>query len=441
MKAKIISAREIALQIVGRVLDDGAYANIEAHRELLERRGLSDLDRRFILELAYGTVKHWNTLDWILSSLSKRPLEKIEQDIMNILRLGAYQILYLDRVPDSAACNESVALAKRLVHHGAAGFVNGVLRNLGRRYSSISQVSFPAIQNKPVDHISLKYSHPRWLVERWIRTYGLKNTLELCAFNNRPPVHSVRVNTLAVSIDGFKKVLADNDIEFRESQIVKEGLIIKAYGRLERNACLRNLYLTQSEGSMLVAHKVDPRPGDSILDACAAPGAKSTHLAQRMANSGEIIALDIHEHRVALIENNCRRLGITCIYPSVMDAREAAVHLDNHKFDAVLVDAPCSGTGVLNRRPDARWRKEAADISRLSRLQVELLEAVIPLVKPGGKLVYSTCSLEPEENEGVIEEVLKKSKSIRAADGKGYTKLLPFEMQTDGFFIASLTVS
>lgn len=442
------NARHAALEMVGNILDNGAYANIEAYRDLKMTK-LSDVDKRFALEITYGTTKHWNTLDWVLGQFMSRPIDRVDPMVRNVLRTGAYQLLYMDRVPASAACDESVKLVKKFGHQGVANFVNAVLRSISRKYKSLDEVLFPDIIKNPIEHISLKYSYPSWMVERWLNNFGIDNTLSVCRYGNQPPCLSIRVNTLKTTVDGFSQMLDEKGIQHSPGEMCPESLVIKEYGKLENYRGCYGYYLTQSEPSMLVSHALQPESGQAVLDACSAPGSKTTHIAQLMNDKGRILAVDIHEHRLRLVRNNCLRLGISIVETVKCDAREIS-QLTKEKFDCVLVDAPCTGTGVLNRRADARWRRKLEDVASLSSLQKEILESAADAVKRGGRLVYSTCSLEPEENEEVIESFLErhpefqgepfgKSLPYRRFDKEAYqVKLAPFSHDIDGFFICRL---
>ena len=445
---KKANARQIALDMVENILDQGAYANLEAYRSL-NRVAISEADKRLALEITYGTTKHWNTLDWVLEKFMSRPMDKVDPYVRNVLRTGAYQLLYLDRVPASAVCNEAVKLVKKRNHQGVAGFVNGVLRTIARKVKSIEEVEFPDISKHPVEHISLKYSFPAWMVQRWLNNYGLENTLVICRYSNAPPKLTVRVNTLKTSVEEFTGLLEKKNIAWAKGFLSPESVIVKEYAKLEKEKDQHSLYLTQSEVSMLVSHVLQPEEGLSVLDVCAAPGAKTTHIAQLMNDTGKILAIDIHEHRLRLVKNNCCRLGIKSVDTLLCDAREIA-QKTNEVFDCVLVDAPCTGTGVLNRRADARWRRQPEEIQVMSSLQKEILEQVLPLVKPGGRLVYSTCSLEPEENGEVVEYVLKNHPEF-APDPFGQVfpdldlknsdfavQLTPYVHEVDGFYISRL---
>ncbi|NLO89310.1 MAG: 16S rRNA (cytosine(967)-C(5))-methyltransferase RsmB [Clostridia bacterium] len=447
MNLKYHNPRKIALDIIIKVIEKGAYANIEIFKSYRKHR-YSELDKRFILEIAYGTIKRWNTLDWVLEKFVTKPLDKLQPEVRNILRMGAYQLLYMDRVPPSAACNESVELAKKFGSKGTIKFVNAVLRNISRKYRSIKDLDFPSLSQDPVRHVSLKYSHPEWLVRRWIERYVINGTIEICSYNNKAPEHSIRVNTYLTTVEDFKNLLEREGINFKAGKYCREVLIIeKGFGKLENKEELKKFYIPQSEASALIGCMAEPASGSRVLDACAAPGIKATHLAQLMGNKGEIVALDIHKHRVDLIKGNCWRLDITCIEPRLMDARTAKDHF-KEGFDLVLVDAPCSGTGVLNRRADARWRKSPDEIEKMVNLQREILKGVIPLLKSGSPLVYSTCSLEPEENQMQVDWILDNFPELRQQVLKGFVpdenllwgdkadmfQSLPHIHRLDGFF-------
>ncbi|RKO67291.1 16S rRNA (cytosine(967)-C(5))-methyltransferase RsmB [Desulfofundulus salinus] len=444
-----INAREVALKVLYTVDQEKAYANLALDR-ILEHYRPGKLDRAFATELAYGVLRHLNTLDWLLGHFLRQPLASQNPWIRNILRLGAYQIMYMERVPDAAACNESSELARRYGHPGVVGFVNGVLRNLARRGR---QIPFPDLNDDPVAHISLRYSHPAWLVRRWLKEYGLKETIALCQANNGPAPNTVRTNTLKVSRQELMERLREEGVTAEPASFAPEGLKIAGFPSLHGFAPFEEgLFLVQDESSILVGHALSPFPGARVLDAAAAPGTKTTHLAQLMEDRGEITALDIHLHKIKLIAANCRRLGITCVRPVEADARYPDQSM--HQWaDFVLLDAPCSGLGVLRRRPDARWRKTGDSIAEMAGLQKEMLEGVARCLKPGGVLVYSTCTVTREENLGQVEDFLTRHPEFQLEDlstllpagldeqgtlSRGYIQLLPHRHGMDGFFMARL---
>lgn len=443
------SARDLALMALKEVDEDGAYANIVLNR-VLESHRPGKMDRSFATELTYGTMRSLNTLDWILGHFLKQPLEKQTVWVRNILRLGVYQILFMDRVPESAAVNEAANQARRFGHPGAVKFVNGVLRNVAR---SGKDLKFPELGRDPVAHISLRYSHPAWLVERWLADYGPEETIALCKSDNGPAPNTVRTNTLKIGRDHLIARLREEGVGAGETLYAPEGLNIEGFVSLRGFAPFEEgLFQVQDESSMLVGHALSPEPGSTILDAAAAPGGKSTHLAQLMGDRGTVLAGDIHPHKLRLIEDNCRRLGINCVKAFQADARDLPPEL-KERADYVLVDAPCSGLGVLKRRPDSRWRKTTDQISGIVELQAQILNSAARCLRPGGVMVYSTCTLLEEENRAQVQAFLGEHPEFAAENlsnylpvsldhhrtmEQGYIQLLPHRHGMDGFFIARL---
>lgn len=437
----IISARMLAFQVLQDVFGEGAYANIALSKRLNEAN-LSPLDRRFATELVYGTIKASGTLDWMLGHYLKRPLAQTDPMVVNIMRLGMYQLQYLDKIPASAAVNEAVNLAKKFAHPGASGFVNAVLRSVIREPD---RIRYPNFTKDPVRNIALRECHPEWLVKRWLKQIGPEETLELCRFNNTQPPLSLRTNTLKCSRTELMQKLLDSGTEAENSALAPEGIVCRRLGDDPLQYIKQGLCQAQDESSMLVAHIVDPKPGELVIDACAAPGGKSTHLATLMQDKGRVLSVDIHAHKIQLIEDNQRRLGLSIIEARQLDATELHKTMAG-QADRVLVDAPCSGLGVLRRRPDARWRKEDS-LQSLPGLQQAILTSAAQCVKPGGVLVYSTCTLEQAENEDIVNGFLGQNPDFYldetgrflpvARDEKMIT-LWPQREGTDGFFIARM---
>lgn len=444
------SARDLALKVLYSVNEEEAYSNIELNKVLV-KYDPEKLDRAFITELVYGVLRFRGTLDWVLGQYMNRPLDKISPWIREILRLGVYQLMYMDKVPPSAAVNESVNLAKKYGHQGVVKFVNGVLRNIGR---NLDNLAFPDINKDPIGHIAAKYSHPRWMVERWIGEFGVDNTEAICIANNSNPPNTVRTNTLKTSREDLAQVLNKENIVAEFCKYAPEGLNIKGFksiGTIPEFS--QGLFLVQDESSMLPAHALSPQPGSLVIDACSAPGGKTTHLAQLMENRGKIIAADIHRHKMELIRENAERLGIDIIETVLTDARQLQEKF-TEAADYILLDAPCSGLGVLRRRPEIRWRKKPETINELHQLNRDLLAQVAKCLKPGGRLVYSTCTITAEENQEVVEEFVQNNPDFQFGDilnflppdlpgfndkkGLGYIQLLPQVDGMDGFFIASL---
>ncbi|HHP51544.1 MAG TPA: 16S rRNA (cytosine(967)-C(5))-methyltransferase RsmB [Moorella mulderi] len=445
-----VSAREIALQVIYRVMEEGAYANI-ALDEVLARHTLNKEDRALATELAYTTIKAWGTLDWALELYSRYPLKNLPPRIRCILRLGAAQLMLIPRIPPWAAIYESVELAKKYGHRGTASLVNAVLRKLDR---DKGRLLYPDPQEDPAGYLALKYFHPRWLVEKWLSLFGFQETEALCQANNQPAPMVIRVNILKTSVSQLIALLEKEGARAEPARYAPEGLVVEGLGPLQDSPSFQQgLFYVQDEGSQLVAHALKPRPGSVVIDACAAPGGKSTHMAQLMGDEGTILACDIHFHRLELIRENCIRLGVNSVQPLLMDARELGKHYPE-KADYLLVDAPCSGQGILRRRPDVRWRKELATTQELAELQFSILMGAKGALKKGGFMVYSTCSLAPEENQGVIQRFLKASPefSLVSLEGlpnlpadlleearQGWVQYLPHRHGIDGFFIARLT--
>ena len=437
-------AREAAVKIINEVHEKGAYANVALVQEL-RRQELSDVDRRFVTELVYGTVKAGATLDWILRRYVNRPVKKIPPMIADILRLGLYQLFFMDRIPASAACNEAVELAKRYGHPGTVKFVNAVLRTAVREPE---KAAFPEGKGQATTQLALASQHPEWLVRRWIREFGYAEAAALCAFDNEQAVLSLRTNTLKISREDLLTRLQDEGAEGEASAWAPEGIRCLSHGALDRLPSLQQgLFQVQDESSMQVAHVVAPQPGEFIIDTCSAPGGKTTHLAAIMENTGRILALDIYEHKLQRVTENAARLGISIIETKLLDAREVG-ELYAGQADRVLVDAPCSGLGVLRRKPDARWNKTPEQLAELPPLQLEILSSAARAVKPGGVLVYSTCTILREENQAVVEAFLAAQpdffleKTGHVLPGKpredAMVQLLPQRDGTDGFFIARL---
>lgn len=439
-------ARETAIKVLQEVHEKGAYANV-ALAQALRRTELTDQDRRFVTELVYGTVKAGETLDWILRRYINRPLSKVPPMIREILRLGLYQIFYLDKVPSSAACNTAVDLAKRYGHKGTAGFVNAVLRTAVREPE---KAAFPHGKGHATEELALKSQHPLWLVKRWVKEFGFEDTERLCQFNNESARLCLRANTLRCNREELLEELQACGAEAEASVWTEEGIVVNAHGALDELTPLKEgRAQVQDESSMLVAHVVAPQPGEFVLDCCSAPGGKTTHMAALMENKGRIVAGDIYEHKLARIEENAQRLGISIIETIMLDARDAGGRFKG-QADRVLVDAPCSGLGVLRRKPDARWHKEQKEIDALPELQLEILKSAAEAVKPGGVLVYSTCTIERSENQAVVEAFLRgnpafqleKTGSFLPCQGEhrqeDMVQLYPQHDGTDGFFIARM---
>jgi 16S rRNA (cytosine967-C5)-methyltransferase len=446
-------AREVAMNVLYNVEMKGAYSGLELNQALLSS-GLSRPDAALTTELVYGTIQRLNTIDYYLGGRVKGWPHKVEPWVRSLLRMSYYQLRWLTRVPAHAAVDEAVRIAKKRGHAGIAGLVNGVLRGLLRE-----GVEAPLPEKlTPAERISLVHSHPLWLVERWIAEFGEGMTEEICAANNEHPHASARVNSIRAKRSEVVSGMIDAGFEVTPSVLANAGIVTEKAGNLVHSDWYKQGFISiQDESSMLVAAVADPKPGMQVLDCCAAPGGKSMHLAERMLNQGKVIANDVHPHKEALIKQQAERLGLTCVETQTGDAMQLADRLPLLSCDIVLLDAPCSGLGVIRRKPEIKWTKTKEDIESLSVLQSQLLKSVQALVKPGGVLVYSTCTIATEENEQTIrhfladfpefsldvewsEEVLaplrNRGKLPEAFDGM--LQLLPQMFGSDGFFIARM---
>lgn len=427
--------RELSLRIL-RECEKGVFAE----DLLAEARADFDLrDNAFITELVYGVLRNRARLDWSLDFFSTQPVCKTDDWTRNLLRLGAYQLLLLDKVPPSAAVNTSTDLAKQ--YGKKPGYVNGLLRNLERNKQGIREPG----PDDPVKRLSIIYSHPVWLVKRWIQRFGAKITEQLLCENNHPAPLVIRTNTLRTTREQLKASLVADGAEARETRYSPVGLgLISSPGLKTLTAFREGWFIVQDEAAQLVSMMLDPRPGETILDACAAPGGKATHLAEMMNNQGELTALEHDQKRMARIRENSERLGATIIRPVKGDAAT----YNAGPFDKILIDAPCSGLGVLRRHPDGRWTKTEKNIKERQIVQIKILENCAGLLKPDGALVYATCTTEPEENEDVISAFLAKHPDYRLddsrpflpasvaglVDDKGFFRTFPGALEMDGFF-------
>lgn len=438
------SARAAAAFVVSKVLEEGAYTNIAVNR-FLSNTSLEDRERRLFTELVYNTVKASGVIDWLLSLCSSRPLAKIDKEILCILRISICQVLFLERIPEAAACNEAVNLARKVKGIGSAQFVNGVLRSLLRKLAA-GEISFPEREKDLASYFAWKYYHPRWLVKRWLGSWGETGTEKLLAFNNAAAPVCLRVNTLQTKREKLIAALTAVGSVVRASKWSPDGVIADKLPSLNKLflSLDRDFYI-QDESSMLVAPLLNVSYGMNVLDLCSAPGGKATHIAQLMGNSGSITACDIFSHKLALIEANAHRLGINNIKTVLNDAtilRNEWIDL----FDRVLVDAPCSGMGVLRRRAEARWRKKKQDLKVFPPLQLAILSNAAQYVKNGGRLVYSTCTIEQSENHYVVEEFLRRYPAWQRVSFRHPLKdeiiselqVLPQEDGIDGFYICPL---
>ena len=427
--------RQIAVRILRRYAEQADY--LENLLELeLSRASLAPADRGLVQELSFGVVRWQATLDWLIAQKTGGRSQKIVLQIL--LRLGLYQIFWLERIPDHAAVHETVEMAKHLGFSAQAGFINALLRGYLREQAETEK----NLQELKLHQPALGYSHPEWLVERWQKRWGDEPAKRLLEWNNTPPPTYARLNTLKADP---KKLAAQWDregVQFisRQWDWTREGLVfeLKSHPQLTAMPSFQQgLFYIQDPGTLLAPQALNAQPGETILDLCAAPGGKTTFIAQQMQNKGQVRAQDISQARLDLVRENCARLGVSCVEPGLLAAAAQPSATAALQFDRVLVDAPCSNTGVMRRRVDLRWRIRPEEIERLRLAQLELLGRAAHQLKPGGTLVYSTCSLEPEENEEVVENFLTTHPNFHLEEER---TLLPFVEGVDGAYVARMTL-
>ncbi|KGR73844.1 16S rRNA (cytosine(967)-C(5))-methyltransferase RsmB [Ureibacillus sinduriensis] len=438
------NVRDAALTILLAVDKHQAYSNLLLN-QTINKYKIDAKDRALLTELTYGTLQHKYTLDYYLEPFIRG---KMDLWVKWLLRLSLYQIEYLDRVPDHAAVNEAVEIAKRRGHKGIAAVVNGVLRSILRQgVRPIDEIK------EPKKRLAIETSHPEWLVERFVEAYGIQKTTKMLHENNVPPLLSVRVNTTKATVEEVLEMLAEEGVEAERSKVMPECLHLMS-GQPSRTKAFKEGFITiQDESSMMPANALNPQPGWRVLDMCAAPGGKTTHMAEKMNNNGSILATDIHPHKLDLIDETSARLGLGIIQTAPVDGRKAAQFLEAESFDAVLVDAPCSGLGVMRRKPDIKYTKREEDLSRLHEIQLELLDNAVKVLKKGGRLVYSTCTVNKKENEETVKAFLASHPEMEATPLEnlpkelleksqgGMLQVFPQDIGSDGFFVAAFRKS
>ena len=415
---------------------------------------LSSDDRALLHELVNGVLRHRLFLDWALQQVARETPYTRQAVLKQILRVGAYQLLWLKRVPDYAAVDQSVELAKARLGDKSAPLVNALLRNvIARRHDW----ALPDLLGQPLEHIAITYSHPPWLVRRWVKRYGVQRTIALCRANNEPPPLTIRVNRLRLGAEDYRRVLQEKGIASTPCAYAPAALHVEHGGPVtELPGYASGWFYVQDEASQLVPWLLAPKPGDTVLDACAAPGGKATEIAEMMENRGVVTAVDRSPERLAVVEENSRRLGVTIVRTVAADATRRLPMIgpdgEPERYDRILVDAPCSGLGVLRRHPEGKWIKDARSIHDSARTASAILSNVAPLLKPGGVLVYSTCSTEPEENQEVVGAFLERHRNFRSENPapllpgaaaallteEGYLSTVLRGERMDGFFAARL---
>jgi 16S rRNA (cytosine967-C5)-methyltransferase len=435
--------------VLERVQRAGAYADVLLHAQLAHSE-LTAPDRAFATELVYGTLRWRGRIDYCLQQVLDRDLDKLEPLVATALRLGAYQLLFSERVPATAAVDESVRCVRAAGVERATGLVNAVLRRLAAEHVALP---IPTLAEDPLAHLTHALSIPGWISERWLALFGPEEAAALARASNQAPPLTVRANLMRTSRDALLAELCERFPQARACRLAPAGIVLGRSGNPALDpAFLAGRCSVQDEASQLVVSLLDPQPGERVLDACAAPGGKAAAIAERVGADGNVLAIDRHARRLDLVRRGARRLGLSAVRTLERDlTRPLQDLLVEAGFDRVLVDAPCSGLGVLRRNPDARWRVGPDDPARLAETQRAILRNAAALLRPGGALVYSTCTLLPEENEAVVEAFLREARSFRRADparlpallapvldAEGSLRCLPHRHDADGFYAARL---
>lgn len=429
-----MNGRELALQALIRFRRDGAWPDLYLKKE---GEGLAANEMALASALTYGVLEQRALLDFYLQSFSKMPLKKIMPQVLDAMRISAYQLVFLQRIPASAAINESIKLVKKQANPRAASFANGVLRSLSRSLDDLPQPNFPDLG----ETLSVRYSHPKWLVDRLLQQVGAEACEAFLRENNTQPPVVLRVNTLKSSVPELLALLPGT----KEHPYLPDALICESVrDYLRTDAFREGRFAVQDSASQLCVHALSPQPGETLLDLCAAPGGKSILAAQFMQCKGKILSFDLHQHRAELIRKSAEKMGITCLEPAAADS---TVRNDRllQSADCIICDVPCSGIGIIRKKPDVRY-KSAADVDGLPSIQLQILLNALDYLKPGGRVVYSTCTVLEAENHGVLQAALALRKDCELepfvlpgiGEVNGAITLWPQVHGTDGFFLARI---
>lgn len=439
------NAREQIVDLLRQIETEETFAQLALKEQL---QSCDPIDKAFVTEVVYGTLKYKIKLDYIIDQFSKTPVRKMKPLIRNVMRISVYQMLYLDKVPTSAIINEAVKIVKKRKFVNLSGFVNGVLREIDRQREDIK---YPSSGKAPVAYLSIKYALPEWMIREWLKTYDFAKVEAICeALNERAQV-CIRVNSLNATIEEVKMLLELEGVSVEAGRLLEEAFYLKHVGDLQKLPSFKmGKWTVQDESAMLVAKVVNPQKGERILDMCSAPGGKSIHMAELMDNEGEIISCDIHPHKLELITRNAERMGVTIMKPTLQDGTKHREEWENN-FDKVLLDAPCSGLGIMKRKPDIRANKILEDLQDIAAIQKALVKEAVTYLKPGGDLIYSTCTISKVENEDMVNYMIKElglelnnivdnipNLLKEEVEKGGMIQILPQMANTDGFFIASL---
>jgi 16S rRNA (cytosine967-C5)-methyltransferase len=434
--------RGIAVKILNRVDRTDAY--LEKLLEIeIKNSELSSRDKALLFEIVHGVIRWLGKIDWILNGFYKGQFSKCIPNIKNSMRVALYQILFLDKIPEHAAVNESVEFVKKLQGEKSANLTNAVLRNIIRNKKSIR---FPNKEEDIVGYYSAFYSHPTWMVKRWLARYGEEETEKLLLANNQRPIHTLRVNNIKSNIEELKSLLESVDLKFKSGYYLEEYLHLSTLTNITQWEYFQKGYFSiQDESTGFACKALNPKPGMRVLDLCAAPGGKTGFLADMMNNSGELVAIDKFESRLGLFKKNMSRLGVNNLKTITIDALE----YNEGNFDRILVDAPCSGLGTLTKKPDIKWKKDFGDIRKINNLQYDLIQKASELINDGGIIVYSTCTIEPEENYMIVSKFLANNPNFELLnlkndfhhdliDDNGCLQTLSSKHHIDGAFVAKI---
>ena len=443
-------ARAIAADLLNRLQDRRHTLDQLMDRADSRIQSLNRADRSLVHALVFGVQRWQSRLDWIIDHLAARN-RKMDPHVRTILRLGLFQIQFLQRIPVSAAVHSSVELAKRSGRKWAAGFVNGVLREAVRR---ADRIPWPDAEKDPLTHMAVTHAFPRWLISRWVRRWGAEAADAFCRMVNTIPETTLRTNTLRISRRELLTAVQSEAEAVRETRYSPEGIALMKMNRPlpQWPAFQEGWFQVQGEAAQITSHFLGPRPGETVWDVCAGLGTKTAHMAQLMQNQGRIVATDLYATKLEKLDREMNRLGITIVQSTPLDLTASAPNLPPAAFDRILLDAPCSGLGVLQKNPDGKWRLTPREIQKNSTRQLALLTRAAPLLKAGGILVYAVCSLEPEENEQVVDAFLQKHPEFAIYPSswsagerinslltpRGFLSTIPHLSQLDGFFAAAL---
>ena len=437
------NARELALQTLTDILIDGAYSN-HALSEQIEKNELTVQDKNFMTELVYGTLQHEQLLNFYVTPFFNG---KVKAWVRILIQMTLYQMLFLDSVPEHAAISEAVKIAKKRGGQFNGQLVNAILREMTRT----PLPSLDTIKDE-AERLAVETSHPLWLIKLWSKQFGWEKTIQMARANNERVNVTIRVNGVRGTREELKQKLESEGITCEYGNLSQDALVILKGNVIKTKAFEQGWFYVQDESSMLVARALKPKHHSKVLDTCSAPGGKTTHVAELMRQTGTVYAHDVYEHKIKLIEDNVKRLGLTNVVATLQDATTLNERYESDSFDAVLVDAPCSGLGILRRHPEVKITKQPSDLDEIMMIQKKILNTVAPLVKVGGTLVYSTCTVNRKENDKMVEQFLAQHPEyeldptlvnrlpevLHEQTKNGMVQLFPGDYQTDGFFIACL---